>query len=103
MQSETHESLYRSLSDISDRVKAALGEDDAETLMGLAEKHREVMDKLDQAGLSRDTGLLDLIKEARDQVYEVAAEIGNRRDELGRQLVMFGKKKRASAAYARNG
>jgi hypothetical protein len=103
LQSETHESLYRSLSDISDRVKAALGEDDAETLIGLAGEHREVMDKLDRAGLSKDTGLLDLIKETRDQVYEVVAEIVNQRDEVGRKLVLSGKKKRASAAYARNG
>lgn len=101
MQSETHETLYRSLADITVRVKAALGEDDAETLMGLAGEHREVMDKLDRAGLSRDTGLLDLIKETHDQVYEIAAEIGSRRDELGRQLAMSGKKKRVSAAYAR--
>ena len=102
MQPETHETLYRSLADITVRVKAALGEDDAEALMCLAGKHREVMDKLDRAGLSQDTGLLDLIKETRDRVYEIVAEIGNQRDELGRQLVMFGKKKRVSAAYARN-
>ncbi len=103
MRSETHETLYKSLSDIGVRVKAALGEDDVETLMGLAGEHREVMDKLERAGLSQDIGLLNLIKETRDQVYEVVAEIGNQRDELGRQLVIFGKKKRASAAYARNG
>lgn len=103
MQSETHETLYRSLADITVRIKTALDEKDAETLMGLAGEHREVMDKLDQAGFSQDTGLLDLIKETRDQVYEVVAEIGNRRDELGRQLMMSGKKKRVSAAYARNG
>ena len=103
MQSETHETMYRSLAEITVRVKTALCEGDAEMLMGLAGEHREVMDKLDRAGLCRDTGLLDIIKEARDHVYEVAAEIGERQDELGRQLVMFGKKKRASDAYAGNG
>jgi len=103
LKSETHETLYRSLADITVRVKAALGEDDAETLMGLAREHREVMDKLNRAGLSQGAGLLDLIKETHEQVYEVVSELGNQRDELGRQLVMFGKKKRASAAYARNG
>jgi len=102
LQPETHETLYRSLADINVSVKAALCEDDAEMLMGLAGEHREVIDKLDRAGLSQDTGLLDVIKETRDQVYEIVAEIGNQRDELGRQLVMFGKKKRLSAAYARN-
>jgi hypothetical protein len=103
LQSETHKTLYRSLADITVRVKVALGEDGAETLMGLAGEHREVMDKLNREGLSQDIGLLDLIKETREQVYEVVVEIGNQRDELGRQLVMFGKKKKVSAAYARNG
>ncbi len=102
MQSETHETLYRSLADITVRAKAALSEDDAETLMGLAGEHREVMDKLDREGLGQGTELLELIKETRGQVYEIIAEIGNQRDQLGRQLVMSGKKKRVSAAYARN-
>lgn len=102
LQPETHETLYRSLADIAVRVKTALGENDAETLMGLAGEHREVMDKLDRAGLSQEPGLLDLINETRDQVYEIVAEIGNQRDELGSQLVMFGKKKKGFAAYAKN-
>jgi len=92
-----------SLLDINARVKAALSDDDAQTFMQLAEKHRNVMDKLYQKGLSQDTELLDLVEKAREQVHEVAAEIGKHLDELSRQLVMFEKKKRASAAYARNG
>ena len=88
--------------DITLRVKTAIDGDDVEALVGLAGEHRDVMDKLDRAGLSRDTGLLDLIKETRDQVCEVVARIGTQRDEVGRQLVMFGKKKRVSAAYVRN-
>lgn len=102
MQSETHEALYRSLADITVRVKATLGEDDAGTLMGLAGEHREVMDKLNKADLSQDTRLFELVEETRQQVYEVVAEIGKQRDELSRQLVLSGKKKRVSAAYARN-
>lgn len=103
MQPETYKTLYMSLLDITARVKAALGEDDAQTFMQLAGEHRNVMDKLDQKGLSQDTELLDLVEEAREQVHEVAAEIGKHLDELRRQLVIFEKKKRASAAYARNG
>ena len=102
MQPETYRALYMNLLDINARVKVALGDDDAQTFMHLAEKHRNVMDKLDQKGLSQDTDLLDLVEEAREQVYEVAAEIGKHLDELSRQLVMFKKKKRASAAYAKN-
>ncbi|MBW1670922.1 MAG: hypothetical protein JRJ43_01520 [Deltaproteobacteria bacterium] len=102
MQPETYKTLYTSLLNINARVKAALGEDDAQTFMQLAEKHRNIMNKLDQKGLSQDTELLDLVEEARKQVHEVAAEIGKHLDELSRQLVMFEKKKRVSAAYARN-
>jgi len=47
-------------------------------------------------------GLLDRVKQTRDQVHEVVAEIDKQRDELGRQLVMFERKKRVSAAYAGN-
>jgi hypothetical protein len=92
-----------SLLDINAKVKVALGDDDAQTFMQLAEEHRNVMDKLNHKGLSQDTDLLNLVEEAREQVYEVAAEIGKHLDEISRQLVMFEKKKRASAAYARNG
>jgi predicted GTPase len=103
LQPETYKTLYMNLLDINARVKVALGDDDAQTFMQLAEEHRNVMNKLDQKDLSQDTNLLDLVEEAREQVYEVAAEIGKHLDELSRQLVMFEKKKKASAAYARNG
>jgi folate-binding Fe-S cluster repair protein YgfZ len=102
LQSETHETLYRRLSDIAVRVKATLGEDDAETLAGLAGEHSEVMDKLSRAGISQDPGLLEMAKKTHDQVNLVIAEIRRQRNELSRQLVMFGKKKRVSGAYARN-
>jgi hypothetical protein len=103
LQPETYKTLFMSLLNINARVKTALDEDDAQTFMQLAEEHRNVMDKLDQKGLNQDTELLDLVEEAREQVNEVAAEIGKHLDELSRQLVMFEKKKRASAAYAKNG
>ena len=102
MQSKTHETLYRSLADITVRINSALGENDAGAIIGLAEEHRDVMDSLKRAGLSQDAGLLDRVKETRDQVYEIVTEIDKQRDELGRQLVMFERKKRVSAAYAGN-
>jgi hypothetical protein len=102
LQSEIHETLYRSLADITVRVKATLGEDDARALMDLAGEHRDVMDKLDWAGISRDPDLLEMIQKTRDQVYLAIAEIGRQRDELGRQLGMRAKKKMVSSAYAGN-
>lgn len=102
MQSETHETLYRSLADITLRVKATLGESDARTLMGLAAEHKHVMAKLDRAGLSQDSGLLARVKKTHDQVNLAITEIRRQRDELGRQLELLAKKKMVSSAYAGN-
>jgi hypothetical protein len=68
--------------------------------MGLLREHRDVMGKIKRAGLSRDTNLLKLVEELNKQVQEVAQEIAKRRKELGRQLIMFEKKKKVFAAYA---
>ncbi|MBW2641744.1 MAG: hypothetical protein JRE10_16780 [Deltaproteobacteria bacterium] len=100
MQSETHETLYRRLADITDRTQFALDQDDFQVLMGLLQEHRDVMGKINRAGLSRDTNLMKLIEELNKQVQEVVQEIAKRRKELGRQLIMFEKKKKVSAAYA---
>ncbi len=81
MQPETYKTLYTSLLNINARVKAALGEDDAQTFMQLAEKHRNIMNKLDQKGLSQDTELLDLVEEARIEwrisIHDVTAAWGD--------------------------
>jgi len=100
LQSETHETLYRRLADITDRTQFALDQDDFQVLMGLLQEHRDVMGKINRAGLSRDTNLMKLIEELNKQVQEVVQEIAKRRKELGRQLIMFEKKKKVSAAYA---
>ena len=60
------------------------------------------MDKIRQAGMSRDPELLDQVKKTRDQINLAIADIHRQRDELGRQLGMREKKKMALAAYAGN-
>ena len=100
MRSETYDALYGRLADITQRTRFALGQDDFQALTVLLREHREVMGDLNRAGLSRDTNLLKLIEELHKQVQEVVEEIGKRRKELGRELIMFEKKKRVSAAYA---
>jgi len=102
LQSELHESLFNRLRDITARVKVALGDGDAEALERLAVEHKKVMDKLNQAGLSTDADLLDIVKEVSDEVREVSAEIVKQRDETGEELVLFGKRKKVAYAYARN-
>lgn len=102
MQSETHKTLYRRLADITLRVKAVLGEDDARALMDLAGKHRDLMDNLRRVDISQDPELLEMVKKTYDQVNLAIAEIRRRRDELGHQLGMLAKKKMVSSAYAGN-
>jgi hypothetical protein len=67
--------------------------------MGLLREHRDVMGKINRAGLSRDINLLKLMEELSKQVQEVIQEIGRRREDLGRQLIVFEKKKKVSAVY----
>jgi len=100
LQSETHKTLYKYLADITHRTKFALGQDDFQALTALLREHRDVMGKINRAGLSRDIDLLKLSEELQKHVQEVVEEIAKRRKELGRQLIMFEKKKKVSAAYA---
>lgn len=103
MQSEPHESLFKRLHDIAARVKPALRDEDTEALERLALEQKAVMDKLNQEGLSTNMDLIDMAREVSDEVHEVIAEIGKRRDEIARQLLLVGKRKRMAYAYARNG
>jgi hypothetical protein len=102
MQSIRHESLFERLRDITARVRAALLDGDTEALERLALEHKTVMGKLNQAGLSTNADLVDLVKDLSDEVREGISEIVKRRDEASRQLALFGQRKKAAYAYARN-
>ncbi len=102
MQSKTHETLYRRLTDISAGVEACLGDDDPDALMGFAQEHRDVMNELRQMGTAQDPIMLEMAETAYDQVTLAIAGIRRQRDKLGRQLGTFEKKRRASVAYTRN-
>lgn len=102
MQSETHETLYRILADHADRVRGSLVATNPRTLAALAGEHRDLMERLYRAGKCQDPGLLELLEKTHKQLNRVTAEIRRQRDKLGRQLGMFGKQKKAAAAYTRN-
>lgn len=99
MPSEPHETLYRRLVDISARIETALGDDDAGALPNLAGEHRAVMDALGRAGQPQDPGLLETVTRAHERVTLAIEAIRRRQDELGRQLGMRARKKRAISAY----
>ena len=103
LRSKLHESVFEQLRDVTARVKAALADGDTEAIAQLALEHKTVMNKLNQAGLDTNANLIDLVKELSDEVREVTAEIGKRRDKIGQQLVLSGRRKKMVYAYARNG
>ena len=94
-----HKTLYESLHNITMRVKIALGDNDIEVLVRLGEEHEKVMNDLKHTGLSDDPLMLDLIKEVKDEVDELVAEIERKRDETGRELKKIGNGKKLVVAY----
>ena len=103
MQSKPHESLFKRLHNITARVKTALRDQDTEALKRLALECKTVMNRLNQDGLSTNVDLIHMVREVSDEVHEVIAEIGKRRDEIAQQILLFGKRKKVAYAYARNG
>ncbi|QCQ21649.1 hypothetical protein [Desulfoglaeba alkanexedens] len=99
MLSQPHETLYRRLVEISAKIETALENDDAGALANLAGEHRAVMDALGRAGQPRDPGLLETVTSAHERVTSAIEAIRRRRDELGRQLGMRARKKRAISVY----
>jgi len=81
------------------RVKIALGDNDIEALVRLGEEHEKIMNDLKHTGLSDDPLMLDLIKEVKDEVDELVAEIERKRDETGRELKKIGNGKKLVVAY----
>jgi len=96
-----HKTLYESLHNITMRVKIALGDNDIEGLVQLGEEHEKIMNDLKHIGLSDDPLMLDLIKEVKDEVDELVAEIERKRNETGRELKKIGNGKKLVTAYGR--
>jgi hypothetical protein len=100
--SDTHKTLYKTLANVALRVKSTLEEEDATALLALVGEHRNIMDKIRQAGISQDPELLEQITKTREQINLAMTAIKRQRDELGRQLGVNEKKKTVSAVYAKN-
>jgi len=81
------------------RVKIALGDNDIEALVRLGKEHEKIMNDLKNTGLSDNPFMLDLIKEVKDEVDEVVAEIERKRDKTRRELQKIGNGKKLVAAY----
>ena len=95
-----HKTLYESLHNITMRVKIALGDNDIEALVRLGKEHEKIMNDLKHTGLiSDDPLMLYLIKEVKDEVDELVAEIERKRDKTRRELQKIGNGKKLVAAY----
>ena len=94
-----HKMLYNNLRDITIRAKKALGENNFEILVRLGEEHEKIMNDLNQAGLSDDPEIFDLIKEIKNVVDELVVELEKEGDETGRELKRIENGKKLIAAY----
>jgi hypothetical protein len=81
------------------RVKIALGDNDIEALVRLGKEHEKIINDLKHTGFSDNPLMLDLIKEVKDEVDEVVAEIERKRDKTRRELQKIGNGKKLVAAY----
>ena len=99
MPSDNYHSLCKRLADINNRIFLDLDTSDAAALSQLTAELKRVMQDLTHAGECRDTGMLGVFKELRDQVLGLAQKIQEQRDELCKQLLMAERKKQAVAVY----
>jgi hypothetical protein len=102
LQSETHKTLYRRLSDVTDDVRNALCVKNTEALAFLAETNKTLMNKIDRAGFTRDPSLIPMLKAVKEQVDEITVQIKTERDKIGLQLKAAGNRKKLAAAYGLN-
>ena len=102
MQSDSLHILCKRLADTNDRISLALDNADASALAALAAEHRRIVQDMVSKGECRDTGMIGIFKELRDQVLDLGRSIKEQRDDLRAQLLMAERKKQAAAVYTDN-
>lgn len=103
LRSEEHELLYQQLSENVRQVRIALLDaDDPETLSELVRKHQNIMQRLGQAGFSRNPKLMNLIQEIKCNVDTVIDKAQKQKADTARRLKASGNKRRLTAAYGRH-
>jgi len=96
---DPHESLYRKLAEITDRVSLALKEADPDELMLLAEKQDTVVRELRQAGISADIRLLGRVQALSRQISDVIMEIQQCRHEVSTRIKQISDGRKLIHAY----
>jgi len=92
--------VYDRLMETAEQLQLALTEDsDAQVLLDLLEKHRQVLVQLKQLEPETHPDSLALICRAKDKVFELVGQITHQRDNLAGQIMQTRKKKRAFDAY----
>jgi len=96
---DPHETLYRKLAEITDRVSFALTEADPDELMLLAEKQDIILRELRQAGICKDSRLLVRVLALSRQVSDVMTEIQLCRHEVSTRIRQISDGKKLIHAY----
>lgn len=100
MPSEAMVLVYDRLMETAEQLQVALAEDsDAQVLLELLEKHRQVLAQLKQLELEIDPDSLLLIRRAKDKVVQLVGQISHQRDSLASRIMQTRNRKRAFDAY----
>ncbi len=100
MPSEAMLLIYGRLMETMDQLQVALAEDsDAQLLLDLLEKHRQIMVQLKRLEPENHPESLALISRAKERVIELVGQISYQRDNLAGRIMQTQNRKRAFDAY----
>ena len=100
MPSEAMVLVYDRLMETAEQLQFALAEDsEAQVLLDLLEKHRQVMAQLKQLEPENHPDSLALMNRAKNKVCEMAGLISHQRDNLAARIMQTRNRKRAFDAY----
>jgi len=101
LQQSTHNILFTRLAGITRQIRDALAANNTEAMASLNREHKEIMDEIRAADLSRDPQLLEIAQQANSEVKELLRDLKEMRDELKNKLTGHDNKKKLAATYGK--
>lgn len=101
MPSDIYETLCRQLREVNSQVSGALLKEDDDALHPLLHLQGDLRRRLEAAGPCKDSHLLPLLAETRDEMRITAFELESRRDHLAGRLKASGIKRKITDAYGK--
>ena len=102
MPSNRHESLYVQLYEVTNRVKAAMGNKNYHALPPMLAVHQDLMRQLAETGDCDDPKMLTLLNNIRQEVNRVIQALEWRKKELREKIRVSGNKRKLARAYGQH-